>query len=116
MNLCMTGDDQFCHWSYPADDKKKGKSEFAACRSVPQDYIQGNWKFGKKEQKNMNKGLCNNKKLKKEGKNLCMTGDDQFCHWSFPADDKKKGKSEFAACRSVPQEYIQGDWKFGKKE
>lgn len=45
----MTGDDQFCHWSYPADDKKKGKSEKAACRSVPQDYIEGEWQYAKKE-------------------------------------------------------------------
>jgi len=59
---------------------------------------------------------CGKKLLKKEGMNLCMTGDDQFCHMSFLAGDKKKNKSESAACRSIPQDYIEGDWKFGKKE
>jgi hypothetical protein len=40
-----------------------------------------------------------------------------MCHWSFPADDPKKGKSKQAACRSVPQDYIDGsEWKFSKKE
>merc|ERR1719510_540843 len=53
---------------------------------------------------------CGKKLLKKEGMNLCMTGDDQFCHMSFLANDKKKNKSESAACRSIPQDYIEGDW------
>ena len=92
-NLCMTGDDQFCHWSYPADDKKKGKSEFAACRSVPQDYIEGNWKFGKKEQKNMNKGLCRYGCEEEEG----------TCHMSWPMGEKSKNNPKTMA-RCKPKE------------
>ena len=51
---------------------------------------------------------CGKKTLKKEGMDLCMTGKDQHCFFSYPADDKKKGKSDKAACRSVPQNYIEG--------
>merc|ERR1711993_128751 len=43
--------------------------------------------------------MCNNNKRKKN--DLCMTG-DEFCHWSYPAGDPKKWKSEDAACRSIP--------------
>ena len=50
----------------------------------------------------MYRNKCGNGRLKKEHLNLCMTGSDELCHWSFPADDAKKGKSEKAACRSIP--------------
>jgi len=58
MNLCMTGSDELCHWSFPADDPKRSNSKKAACRSIPQDYIEGKWKFNKKVAKNKNNGLC----------------------------------------------------------
>ena len=58
-NLCMTSGK--CHWSFPADENKE--SEHTACRTVPDDYVKGEWEFGDKPAKpgqtlNMNKGLC----------------------------------------------------------
>jgi hypothetical protein len=80
-NLCMTGEDQLCHWSFPADDPKKGKSEKAACRSIPQDYIDGSeWKFAKKESKKITNGLCRYGCEDEEG----------TCHWSWPQGEKRK--------------------------
>jgi len=78
LNLCMTGSDQLCHWSYPLDDPKKWKSDDAACRSVPQDYIEGDWKYGKKVITNMNKGLC---------RYDCEVGQ---CFWSWTKGMKAK--------------------------
>jgi len=54
----MTDKEGFCHWSYPIDDKKKNKSEKAACRTVPEDYIEGTWKYNKKPHKKSTLGLC----------------------------------------------------------
>jgi len=56
-DLCM--EEGLCHWSYPLDDPKKWKSDRAACRTIPQAYIDGEeWKFGRKLSKNKNNGLC----------------------------------------------------------
>jgi hypothetical protein len=92
-NKCMTGDetgeDQYCHWSFPADDKKKGKSEFAACRTVPQDYIEGDWKYGKKPKKNFKKGLCRYDDCEELG---------GTCNWSWPMGEKGKHAKGMFRC------------------
>jgi len=55
----MTGSDQLdqlCHWSFPADENNE--SEHAACRTIPQDYIGGEYEFGFKPQSLKMKGQC----------------------------------------------------------
>ena len=77
----MTGEDQHCHWSWPADDSKQGKSKKAKCRTVPQNYIDGfKWKFEKKEAKRTTNGLCRYGCEDEKG----------TCHWSWPKDEKEK--------------------------
>ena len=58
--------------------------------------------------------MCNSEQLDTEGKDLCMT-EEKYCHWSWPADDTLGNKSEKAACRSIPQDYYKGDWKFDNR-
>ena len=80
LNLCMTGSEDYCHWSFPADDPLKGKSEEAACRTIPHDYMEDYYKFAKKPSKNQNAGLC-------------AYGCEEFggtCYWSWPQGEKKK--------------------------
>jgi len=96
MDLCMTGEDQICHWSFPAGDKKKGKSEKAACRSVPQDYIDGSeWKFSKKQHKNFKNGLCRYGCEEEEG----------TCNWSWPKGEKGKNNPKaMFRCKPKPED------------
>jgi len=49
---------------------------------------------------------CNSTFLNREGYNLCMT-EERYCHVSFPADGSWENK---IACRSIPQDYYEGDW------
>ena len=81
----MTGKDELCHWSFPADDPKKSKSDKAACRSIPQDYIDGSeWKFSSKtHKKNMN-GLCR----------YGCKADGGTCQWSWPLGEKGKDNAK----------------------
>ena len=55
---------------------------------------------------------CTDEQLAEEGKNLCQTGGEQLCHMSWPAGDWKKSHSDEAACRSVPSDYIDGEYSF----
>jgi len=81
----MSGDDQLCHMSFLVNDKKNSK----ACRSVPQDYIDGNWKYQKKE-KSMKNGLCRYGCEENGG----------TCHLSWPMGEKnKKNPKSMARCK-----------------
>ena len=57
-NLCMTGAEQLCHISYPVSDWKKHRSEDAVCRTVPQDYIDGEYDYFGIGSTNTDRGLC----------------------------------------------------------
>ena len=78
-NLCMT-EDKYCHWSWPADDKEKWNSEEAACRSIPYDYIKGDWKYARNPSKKQNSGLC--------AYDCSESGGE--CRWSWPREDSSK--------------------------
>ena len=56
------------------------------------------------------KNKCN---PRKHSPNLCMAGEDKLCHWSFPADEDKN--SAAGACRTVPEDYIEGEWDYGHR-
>jgi len=80
LNLCMTGSEELCHWSFPADDPLKGESDKAACRTIPKDYMEDHFKFEKKPSENKSAGLC-------------AYGCAEFggtCYWSWPSGEKKK--------------------------
>ena len=80
-NLCMTGADSLCHISYPVSDWKKSNSEAAVCRTVPQDYIDGEYEFLGLTIRDTDKGLC---------AYGCEEYDnDNKCKWSWPAGETK---------------------------
>lgn len=43
-------------------------------------------------------------------KNHCMTGYGELCHWSFPENTSYYDYD--AACRSVPQDYMYGEFEW----
>lgn len=86
-----------CRWSWNAADETNG-----AYRCKDETVYQY-------------RNKCGNTKLEGEGNDLCML-EEEYCHWSFPAGDPLKNKSEHAACRSVPRDYWRGSWEFGDKE
>ena len=93
---CQTGADQLCHISYPAHDPKKELSSAAVCRTVPQDYIDGDFEFLEIEFVDSDEGLC---------VHGCEQYDnDNKCAWSWP-----KGEPGFlnarAMYRCIPQGY-----------
>ena len=94
-DLCQTGADQLCHISYKVTDFKKGRSDAAVCRTVPQDYIDGEYEFMPFGTVDSDKGLC---------AYGCEEFDnDNKCAWSWPAGEPKflNAKGMF---RCVPQD------------
>ena len=88
-DLSLCGEDDDCFSSWPKDDKKKWRSDDAACRPIPDRLEEGNYKWAKK--------TCNKKK------GLCALGcGDLSCHKSFPLDDPLRNKSPEAMCRCKP--------------
>ena len=94
-DLCQTGADQYCHISYPVSSIKKGRSDDAVCRTVPLDYIKGDFDFAPIGSVDSDKGLC---------AYGCEEFDnDNKCAWSWPAGEPKflNAKGMF---RCVPQD------------
>merc|ERR1712045_1102496 len=80
-NLCMTGADSLCHISYPVSDFKKARSEAAVCRTVPQDYIDGEYEYVGFTVKDSDNGLCAYGCEEYDNENKCK--------WSWPAGETK---------------------------
>ena len=95
-DLCMTGADQLCHISYPVGDFRKSRSNAAFCRTVPQDYIDGDFDFLGSGSVDSDKGLC-------------VHGCEQFdnnnrCAWSWPRGESQIFNAK-AMQRCAPQGY-----------
>ena len=56
-SLC--GADDLCHWAYPYGDADKNKSVDAKCRPIPKKFIEGPFKFARRECRKSTWGLCN---------------------------------------------------------
>lgn len=83
-DLCGEMDD--CFWSWPADDRRKWRSENAACRPIPDRLEDGPFRYARRR--------CGARK------GLCILGcDGAQCHLSWPEDDTRRGKSPDAMCR-----------------
>lgn len=78
-SLC--GSDDKCFTSYPANDRKKTRSEDYGCRPLPDRLETGDYKFQRKKCRSTN-GLC-----------ALGCDDGQTCHSSWPKDDPKAWRS-----------------------
>jgi hypothetical protein len=85
-SMCMTDSDQKCHRSYPDGDADKFNSVDSACRTVPADYIEGDWNFSRKS--------CNNSQA-----GLCYYGCASSCNNSYPNGSSLKWNDPKAMCR-----------------
>merc|ERR1712156_634992 len=70
-----------CHLSYPVTDVKKGRSDAAVCRTVPQDYIDGEYESAQFGSVDSDKGLCAYGCEEYENDNKCA--------WSWPKGESK---------------------------
>lgn len=75
-----------CHKSYPFGDADKMNSEEAACRTVPQNFVENDFAFGTKDCWSPVGGLCHG-------------GCEGTCHYSWIASDDDKWKSASSMCR-----------------
>ena len=87
-SMCAT--EGHCHKSYPHGDPEKMRSEHAGCRTIPDHYLEGDFKFGRRDSWSPTCGLC------KDG---CGEGS---CHNSWLRSDPDKWKSASAMCRCKP--------------
>jgi len=83
---CATDSDQWCHWSYPMGDALGMNSPDAACRTVPQSFIDSvfYWDFGPPCDDQY--GLC----IHGCGTNACVLG--------WPSGDPLKTNSPESMC------------------
>jgi len=79
-----------CHKSYPHGDPEKMNSEFKGCRTIPDKFLEGDFKFGRRDSWSPTCGLC------KDG---CGDG---TCHNSWLRSDPEKWRSASAMCRCKP--------------
>ena len=88
ISMCATTG--HCHKSYPHNDPEKMNSEFKGCRTIPDHFLEGDFKFGRRDSWSPICGLC------KDG---CGDG---TCHNSWLKSDPEKWKSASAMCRCKP--------------
>lgn len=78
---CSVGANNTCFWAYPYGESKKHQHEERACRTVPKNLIEGEFKFSSRRvTENKKKGQCGD----------CSS--DQTCAWSWLKSDERKGK------------------------
>ena len=85
---CMTDADQLCHKSFPLGDEDKFQSADAACRTIPQANLEGDFMYA-------------NRECRKETAGLCAYGCEGTCHNSWKVEDPLKWKSATAMCRCM---------------
>jgi len=90
-SLC--GVDDLFHWSWPHSDPANGKSIDAACRPIPDEWIENDFKWGRNECRKPNGGLC---------AYGCDAEAGEVCFNSWIADDPLKWKSASNICRCKP--------------
>ena len=95
VNLCQTEDASLCHISYQVSDWRKAGSEFAACRTVPVDYTEGQFEYSQIVLKNHEGGLC--------GYGCEEYDNEERCAWSWP-EGESKWLNPKAMFRCVPKD------------
>jgi len=58
---------------------------------------------------------CKNKKANTKVGKKCNSGDDALCHWSTEFGTTGDAKRATGACRTVPDQLINGDMKYGNR-
>ena len=84
-SLC--GEADHCFFSWPADDRRKWRSENAACRPLPDRLEDGDYKFARRR--------CGSTK------GLCVLGcDGAPCHFSWPEGENKRSPDAMCRCKN----------------
>lgn len=84
-------DEGLCVKTWPSNDPKAQNSHKAICRTLPDKFLDGNFKFSKKQAKKNNMGLCS-----------FGCADEEVCRWSYLRSDPEKGRGSSAMFRCAP--------------
>ena len=86
------GEDDICHWSWPHADPAKSQSLDAACRPIPDEFIENDFQWGSNSCRNQKSGLCRYGCAEEGG----------ICQNSWINGDPLKWKSASMMCRCMP--------------
>ena len=82
------GADDYCHWSWPQGDSRKARSSAAACRPIPDEFVNNTFDYS-------------SKKCKRSTYGLCIYGCSGACHDSWFSTDPSKWNGASAMCRCM---------------